>query len=312
MPEQNSRDYVGLDIAKRQLDYALSDTGAATVSYSAAGLAELIGRLRGRAHPCVVCEATGGYERTVVAALGAAGIEVCLVQPGRVRAFAHARGLLAKTDPIDARLLRQFGQTLHPRAYTPVTRAASELRAVLEYRGLLVAQLAELRSRQDVADGGLRPLLREHQARLQAALAPIEARLQAQLQTIPELAPKAQRLQQVTGVGVILAASLLAYVPELGQISDKALSALVGVAPHPRDSAANARPRQVRGGRAAVRRVLYMSAVCAARFNRTLKAFYLRLRAAGKPAMVAIVAVMRKLLCLLNRLIADPDFVLAS
>lgn len=312
MPEQDVRDYVGLDIGKRQLDYALADAATARVAYTAAGLAQLIAAVRQQPHPCVVCEATGGYERRVVAALGAAGIAVCLVSPGRVRAFARAQGLLAKTDPIDARLLRQFGQTLHPRVYTPLPRAAAELRALLEYRGLLVAQLAELPSRHEVAGETLRPLLLEHQSRLHEALAGIETRLRTQLQTQPELSAKALRLQQVTGVGVILAASLLAYVPELGQISDKSLSALVGVAPHPHDSAASSRPRHVRGGRAAIRRVLYMSAVCAARFNPRLRAFYLRLRAAGKPAMVAVVAVMRKLLCLLNRLIADPDFVLAS
>lgn len=312
MPEQEIRHYVGLDIGKRQLDYSIDERNEGQLYHPAADLAKLIEKLRALIRPCVVCESTGGYERPVLAALVAAGIEVCLVQPGRVRAFAHAEGLIAKTDRIDARLLRRFGEKLTPRLYRPAPAAATELRELLEYRQLLVAQRSELRSRLEVAGATLRPLLVEHQAILESLLATIDARIDALLQNSPELAQKAQRLQQVKGVGVVLAASLLAYVPELGQLSDKSASALLGVAPHPHDSAGTSRPRHVRGGRHVVRRVLYMSAVCAARFNPILRAFYQRLRAAAKPAKVALVAVMRKMICLLNRLIADPTFVLAS
>jgi transposase len=312
MPEQTTRDYVGLDIAKGQLDYALTDTAEGQLPHSAEGLAQLVTLLRTLPQPCVVCEATGGYERPVLAALSAAGLALCLVQPGRVRAFAYAEGLLAKTDRLDARLLRRFGQRLHPRTYVPPAPATVELRALLEYRHLLVAQLAELASRRETAPPTLARLLRAHTTTLERALAKTEKQLAAHLASAPELATKAQRLQQVTSVGPVLAATLLAYVPELGQLADKAVSALVGVAPQAHDSATTARPRHVRGGRAVVRRVLYMAAVCAARFNPVLRAFYQRLRAAGKPAMVALVAVMRKLLCVLNRLLADPDFVLAA
>jgi transposase len=311
MPEQDTRDYVGLDIAKSQLDYAIAPTNEGQLPYSRKGLTELVEKLRRLRRPCVICEATGGYERRVLAALLQAGIEVCLVMPGRVRAFAKAEGLLAKTDRIDARLLRRFGQTLAPRAYRAPSVAVEELRALLDYRRLLVEQLAELKGRQEVAVPTLRELLTHHEAMLEAALAKAEAAITAHTEKSAELCAKAQRLQQVKGVGPILAGTLLAHVPELGQITDKVLSSLIGVAPHPHDSATTSRPRHVRGGRHLVRRVLYMSAVCAARFNPHLRMFYRRLIAAGKPAKVAIVAVMRKLLCLLNRLIAQPDFVLA-
>lgn len=311
MPEQDTRDYVGLDIAKSQLDYAIAETNEGQLPYGSKGLIELVEKVRQLPRPCVICESTGGYERRVMEVLLKAGIEVCLVMPGRVRAFAKAEGLLAKTDRIDARLLRRFGQKLAPRAYRAPSAAVEELRALLDYRRLLVEQLAELKSRQEVAVPALRELLEQHEVILEAAWAKAEAAITAHLEKSAELCAKAQRLQQVKGVGPILACTLLAHVTELGQITDKALSSLIGVAPHPHDSATTSRPRHVRGGRNIVRRVLYMSAVCAARFNPHLKVFYRRLIEAGKPAKVAIVAVMRKLLCLLNRLIAKPDFILA-
>lgn len=311
MPEQDTRDYVGLDIAKSQLDYAIDETNEGQLPYGSKGLTELVDKVRRLPRPCVICESTGGYERRVLEVLLKAGIEVCLVMPGRVRAFATAEGLLAKTDRIDARLLRRFGQKISPRTYCAPSTAVEELRALLDYRRLLVDQLAELKSRQEVAVPKLRELLQQHEAMLEAALEKAEAAITTHTEESAELCAKAQRLQQVKGVGPVLACTLLAHVPELGQITDKTLSSLIGVAPHPRDSAKTSRPRHVRGGRHLVRRVLYMSAVCAARFNPHLKVFYRRLIDAGKPAKVAIVAVMRRLLCLLNRLIAQPDFVLA-
>jgi transposase len=312
MPEQNTRDYVGLDIAKCQLDYALNEADAGRLTYDASGLDKLLEKLRTLRRPCVVCEATGGYERRVLAALTAAGIEVCLVMPGRVRAFAKAEGLLAKTDPIDAQLLRRFGQKMTPRVYSAPAAEVSELRALLEYRRMVVAQFAELHSRRETALATLQQLLTAHEESLKTMLADTDARIGAHIEAHAELHDKAQRMQQIVGVGPVLSATMLAHVPELGQVPDKTLSALIGVAPHANDSATTSRPRHVQGGRQIVRCVLYMSAVCAVRHNPILKAFYQRLRAAGKPAKLGLVAVMRKLLCLLNRLIADPNFVLAT
>ncbi len=312
MPGTAEPEYVGLDIAKDRLDYALPNDQLGHCTNDAHGHEVLIRRLRLLGAPRVVCEASGGYERAVVATLLAAGIEVCLVQPGRVRAFAHAEGLLAKTDPLDAQLLRRFGQTLHPRLAVPTDPAARILRELLEHRRLLTAQLGEVEGRLPLAGPTLGALLQRHQRFLVAELATVEQLIRQHIDHDPDLKQKSARLQQVQGVGPILAATLLAHVPELGHIESAQLSVLVGVAPFAHDSGADLRPRHIRGGRAVVRHVLYMAALCAIRCNPILAAFYRRLRQAGKPPKVGIVAVMRKLLVLLNRLVADPGFLLAS
>lgn len=306
-PEAN---YAGLDIAKDRLDYALSDERAGHVSNNADGHARLLTLLRGFASVRVVCEASGGYERAVVAALLGAGLEVCVVQPGRVRAFAHAEGLLAKTDAIDAALLRRFGEKMQPRLAVPADPASATLRELLEHRRGLSDQLVAVGNRLELAGKTLRSLLERHERFLQKELSAVEAMIETHIKQEPTLREKAARLRQLQGVGPILAATLLGYVPELGQIDSAQLSALIGVAPFARDSGQTFRPRHVRGGRAVVRHVLYMAALAATRFNPILAAFYARLLAAGKPKMVCLVAVMRRMLGVLNRLLADPQFVL--
>jgi transposase len=312
MPATAESDYVGLDISKDRLDYALSDHQVEHCANDPQGHAALIACLRRLRAARVVCEASGGYEHAVVAALLDAGIEVCLVQAGRVRAFAHAEGLLAKTDRIDARLLRRFGQKINPRLTVPTDPAALALRELLEHRRNLSNQLSEVEGRLPLAGKTLAPLLQRQRKFLVAELAAVEKMIKDHIDQDPDLRQKSERLQQVKGVGPVLAATLLAHVPELGQIESAKISVLVGVAPFANDSGTAYLPRHIRGGRAVVRHVLYMAALCAARFNPVLAAFYQRLRQAGKPNKVCIVAVMRKLLVLLNRLIAEPDFVLSS
>lgn len=302
--------YAGLDVAKDRLDYALPDERAGYVSNNAEGHARLLRLLRSFAGVRVVCEASGGDERAAVAALLAGGLEVCVVQPGRVRAFALAEGLLAKTDPIDAALLRRFGEKMQPRLAVPTDPAAATLRELLEHRRGLSDQLVAVRNRLELAGPTLRPLLQRQEHFLQKELVAVEAMIAAHIDQDPSLREKAARLRQVQGVGPILAATLLGYVPELGRIESAQLCALIGVAPFARDSGHHSRPRHVRGGRAVVRQVLYMAAVAATRFNPILGAFYARLVAAGKPKLVCLVAVMRKMLGVLNRLLADPQFVL--
>jgi transposase len=312
MPAPAEPQYVGLDIAKDQLDYCFSDTVEGHLANTAAERASFIQRLRALEGARVVCEASGGYEKIIVAELLAAGIEVCVVQPGRVRAFAQAEGLLAKTDRLDARLLRRYGQKIALRLTEPINQAAATLRELLEHRRQLTTQLCEVDNRLDLAGATLHQLLRRQQAFLQKQIAQVEKMIKEHIDGDPGLRTKAERLQQIKGVGPVLSATILAYVPELGRIEAAQLSALIGVAPHPRDSGATRFPRHVRGGRAQVRHVLYMAAVCAARANPILAAFYQRLRANGKPAKVCLVAVMRKLVCLMNHLIQDPHFALAK
>jgi transposase len=232
MPEQ-APDYVGLDVAQARLDYCLNEHEEEGCENNAEGRHQLIARLKGLARPRVVCEASGGYEKMIVAELLGAGIEVCVVQPGRVRAFAYAEGLLAKTDRIDARLLRRFGQAVTLRLAEPVEPVAGTLRELLEHRRQLTEQLSELEGRLALAGATLKKLLHQQRAFLQQQIKTVEKMIDEHIDHHPTLRDKAARLQQLKGVGPVLAATLLAYVPELGRIASAKLSALIGVAPHP-------------------------------------------------------------------------------
>lgn len=311
MPAKLPPTYVGLDISKDQLDYCLGETEEGRCAYTPEGRAELIQKLRALPGARVVCEASGGYEKLIVAELLQAGIEVCVVQPGRVRAFAYAEGLMAKTDRIDARLLRRFGEKITLRLVVPADAATTTLRELLEHRRQLITQLTEVAGRLPLAGPTLGKLLTTQQQFLEKQIAKVEKLIEQHIERDPELKKKSTRLQQITGVGPVLSATVLAYIPELGQLESGQLSALVGVAPFPDDSGKTRAPRHVRGGRTQVRHVLYMAAISASRSNPILAEFYQRLRAKGKPAKVCLVAVMRKMVCLMNKLIQDPEFVLA-
>lgn len=311
MPAKVPPRYVGLDIAKDQLDYCLSETAEGRWAHTPEGRAALIGQLRAIPGARVVCEASGGYEKVIVAEMLQAGLEVCVVSPGRVRAFAYAEGLMAKTDRLDAGLLRRFGEKMAPRLAVPVDPAASVLRELLEHRRQLTTQLSEVEGRLPLAGKTLAGLLTTQQKFLTRQIAEVEKMIAQHLDQDPDLKGKAERLQQIKGVGPVLSATILAYVPELGQIESAELSSLLGVAPFAGDSGKSHPPRHVRGGRAQVRHVLYMAAVSASRSNPILAAFYQRLRNNGKPAKVCLVAVMRKMACLMNKMLQDPDFVLA-
>jgi transposase len=303
--------YVGLDISKDQLDYCLSETTEGRCAYTAAGRAELIKKIGALPKARVVCEASGGYEKLIVAELLQSGIEVCVVQPGRVRAFAYAEGLLAKTDRIDARLLRRFGEKIALRLAVPGDPAATTLRELLEHRRQLLTQLTEVDGRLPLAGPTLGKLLITQQKFLIQQIAEVEKMIETHIDQDPDLKKKSDRLQQVKGVGPVLSATVLAYVPELGQMESAQLTALLGLAPYPDESGLKHSPRHIRGGRAQVRHVLYMAAVSASRSNPILAEFYQRLHANGKPAKVCLVAVMRKMACLMNKMLQDPDFVLA-
>jgi transposase len=310
MPDTSTPHYVGLDIGKDKLDYSITDTEEGSCANSPEGRGSLIKRLLKLSAPRVVCEASGGYEKLIVAELLAAGIEVCVVQPVRVRAYANAEGLLAKTDRIDARLLRRFGKSINPRLAVPTDESSAVLRELIEHRRKLTTQLTEVQERRALAGRTLDKLLQHHGTFLKKEIDAVDRLIEEHIDNDPDMRSKSERLQQVRGIGPILAATALAYIPELGKLEDAQLSALLGVAPHPKDSCHCKAPRHVRGGRSQVRHVLYMAAVTASRCNPILSGFYQRLHSNGKPPKVCLIAVMRKLACLMNRLIADPNFVL--
>jgi transposase len=301
--------YVGLDVSRDRLGHAIDGGHCRHVASTQAGRRELCAApATPKPAPRVICEAGGGYERPALAVLLAAGIDVCLVNPGRVRAFTRAGGLPAKTGGIDAAPPKRSGEKMQPRSHAPMQPETVTPRELLEYRRTLGDQLAAMRNRRAQAGEILRALLDGHLRDLGQKPAQIERRIEARIDTHPTLRGPAAWLRQLQGVGPVPAATLPAYVPEPGQIDDKPLCALVGVAPYARDSGASRRPRHAHGGRAAARHVLHMAAVCAARCNPVLRAFYQRLRDTGRPAALALTAVMRKMPGVLNRLLADPLF----
>lgn len=304
--------YVSLDVSKARLDYAIAGQKCLQVPNTAAGIAQLITAIQPLPGARVVCEATGGYERRLLELLHQARVPVCRLQPGRVRHFAEAEGTLAKTDRIDVGVIYRYACSMHPRAEKPPLPEVAALRELLDYRRQLVEQLTQTTNRLETAGPTLQALLGAQREQLTASVARADKLVREHLKAHPALHAKAERMQQLQGVGPVLATTLVAYLPELGEEEDKRIAALVGVAPHAHDSGETSRPRHARGGRVEVRNVLYMAAVSASQHNPVLSVFYQRLRAAGKPANVCLLAVMRKMIVVLNRMLKDPHFTLVS
>lgn len=310
--------YAGLDIAKATLQVHLEGR-AQELPNTAAGHTRLlqwcaqIEAAQAHTRIQVILEATGGYEAAVVAALHAAGQPLSVLQPARVRAFAKAQGHHAKTDPIDAALLAAFGASVRPVPCPAPSPAQSHLVSWVSRRAQLVeTRVVELNRAEHYHDKLLQKQSRQFQALLARQIAECERVIAAQLKAEAPMQARAVRLQQVPGVGPIVAAVLQAHLPELGQIEDAQATALAGLAPYNRDSGQRSGVRFIRGGRVAVRSALYMAALSAIRHDPILTQFYQRLRAAGKAKMVALTAVMRKLLVLLNRLLRNPHFKLQA
>lgn len=312
MPAQECPSFIGVDVAKLTLAIQFPDQLWSTPN-TAHGHATFIAKARALGPVQIICEATGGYERALVAALHHAGIAVSVINPRQVRDFARACGRLAKTDAIDASVLRDYGEKLRPPADSPPAEGEDELAELVRARQDLVGLITdEINRREHARLPALVKLSHARQKQLEKQLAQLDALLDAHLATRAELTAKAERLQQVAGVGRISALTVLALLPELGRIGDAQASALVGVAPLNHDSGQFRGQRHIHGGRAAVRRVLYMAALAATQHNPILKTFYLRLREKGKPAKLALTAVMRKLVILMNRLLKNPHFNLVS
>jgi transposase len=304
--------YVGMDIAKATLDlYAplAPRPESRQVANNPTGHRALVRWLQKLGLVHIVCEATGGYERSVVTALQQAGIAVSVVNPRRARDFARAQGRLAKTDRLDAQVLAEFGQRLQPVA-TPVPSAAQRQLAELVSRRQQVQQLrtAERNRLEHTTHPDVRRQLQRHLIGLVRQLEQIDAWINELVHAEPALTHQVARLCAVVGVGRITAVVLLATMPELGVLNRRQAAALAGVAPFNRDSGPRRGHRLIGGGRANARRALYMAALVAAFNNPRFQVFYQRLIAAGKAPKVALVAVMRKLIILLNQLLKNPEF----
>jgi len=304
--------YAGLDIAKSNLQLHLAGRFY-DLTNTATGHRRLLKLLALQPEVQVVCEATGGYERNVVAALHQANVPVSVLNPARVRHFARAGGQRAKTDNIDAAVLSAYGGALTPKPTAPRTPLEQQLTELIRRRGqvldILVAQ------RQQVEGLTVPALRRQAQSlvrRLESDLEQIQTQLKALRKQAPDLDQRVQKLEAITGVGTLTALGVLAELPELGTLNRRQVAALAGLAPHPRESGQWQGRRTIGGGRAPVRRALYMAALVASRSNRQLKEFYQRLRSAGKPAKVALAALMRKLIVLMNQILKNPNFVLQN
>jgi transposase len=303
--------YAGLDIAKASLQLHLQNRSY-DLSNTSAGHAQLIKRLAAIPGAHVICEATGGYERAVVAALQAANLPVSIINPARVRQFARASGELAKTDPIDASMLTAFGFAFAPDPTPPRTAAEIKMAALVTRRAqLLELRVAETQRADTCAEPSLSKLFRSWLPQIEKQITKVEALIEELLAEQTTLAHHVERLDEITGVGRITAVTVLANMPELGQLNRRQAAALAGLSPYNRDSGQWAGKRCITGGRNEVRRALYMAALSASRRNHHLKPFYDRLIAAGKPAKVALTAVMRKLIILMNHLLKNPSFSLA-
>jgi transposase len=302
--------HTGLDIAKLNLQLHLAGR-IHDLPNTAAGHRRLLKLLAVHPGAHVICEATGGYERQVVSALHQAQVAVTVLNPARVRHFARATGQRAKTDNIDATVLSAYGQALQPKPTAPRTEQEQHLAELIRRRVQVLEMLVAQRQQAErLTVPALRRQAQSLVRRLERDVEQIEAQLKEQRTQIGALDQRAQKLEAITGVGAITALSVLAELPELGKLNRRQAAALAGLAPHPRESGQWHGRRTVGGGRAPVRRALYMAALVAARSNHQIKAFYQRLRAAGKPAKVALTAVMRKLIVLMNQILKNPNFAL--
>jgi transposase len=298
---------VGIDVHKTTLEIAEHGGRQWQRPRTAAGLARLVEELRARRPDRIVLEPSGRYDRRVIEALQAAALPVARVHATRVRHFAKAHNIQAKADRLDARLLALFGVTMQPRVLVPLPPAARQLRDLTTRRRQLTAMIADERRRLEEAP----PVSAASIQRLLAVLAAERDALDHQITALVAAEPVWQRrraiLLSVPGIGAQTAALLLAVLPELGQLDAKAIAALVGVAPITHQSGATPGHARIHGGREAVRTGLWMPTLTARRCNPAIRAFAARLTAAGKPAKVVTTACLRKLLTLLNTLLAKDQ-----
>jgi transposase len=300
----SSQIFVGIDVAKAHLDIALRPTGERwAVANADFGMAALVERLQAVQPNLIVREATGGYQRAVVAALAAAGRPVAVVNPRQARDVAKATGQLAKTDALDARALAHVAEAVRPPPRPVPDAQTDERRALLARRRQLVAMRTAEQQRLGTAPPRLQTDIQAPITWLNTRLAALDDDLDTTRRTSPVWREREDLLRSVPGIGPVCTRTLLLDLPELGTLSRQQLAALVGVAPLNRDSGTLRGSRTIWGGRASVRATLYMSTLVAVRYNPVLKAFYERLRAAGKAAKVALTACMRKLLTILNAIV---------
>ncbi len=305
---------IGVDVAKLKLDICMPDNSFITIDNDEASFKQLIKTLPDTQAVCFVMEATGGYEKRLANFLLSKGIAVSVVNAKRVRDYAKAIGQHAKNDRIDARVIRQYGEIAQPKQREPRSKKAHQLEALMKRRDQLVKQRTVEKQHLEAANDpystrSIKKFIKTFDQEIER----IEAKIKKLIEADEALQQRIKQLTQVDGIGTVTASTLIAQLPELGQLSNKQISALVGVAPFCKDSGTLKGRRVVWGGRALVRSTLYMATLTAVRYNAPIRAFYQRLIAKGKLKKVALVACMRKLLVILNAMTKkgsewDPNF----
>ncbi len=305
--------FVGIDVAKATLSVAFGPTATAReIPNTETAWVRLAEELAPLAPTLIVLEATGGLERGVAATLAAAGLPVAVVNPRQVHDFIRCTGQWAKTDALDAQMLARFAEAVRPPVRPRPDAATEALQAAVARRRQLVEMLTAERNRRSSTPSALRAGLEEHITWLTKQIRSLDKELDTLLAASATWHEQDERLRSVPGIGPVVSATLLAELPELGTLNRREVAALVGVAPFSQDSGRWHGARSIAGGRASARAATYMATLVATRYNPAVAAFYARLRAAGKPAKVALVACMRKLLTILNALLKhkatwEPD-----
>ena len=304
-----TKKYAGVDVCKSNLDVNLEGKALSVLNKPTEVKAMLHGLLDENPNLQIICEPTGGYERLLVASCHEIGIPISVVHANKIRNYAAAKGQLAKTDEIDAESIREYGEVFKPLPDRVPSEAERQLSAAVRRKDKLTRILAaEKTTLQKITDTFVRNDLEVSIRHYKRRLAECEKQIQKLIKSDAEFQKKKNQMEQIKGVGPGVSSVLIAEMPELGTISDEKASRLVGVAPLNRDSGTWRGTRTIHGGRALVRRSLYMPALSAAMHNPILKAFYQHLRAKNKPHHVALTAVIRKLVCLINRVLSDPNF----
>jgi len=298
--------YVGIDVSKDRLDVAvLGEERVWQVDNTQEGIVSLVEEMQEVCPELIVVEATGGYQRAVVEALFQVGLAVAVVNPARVRQFARACGLLAKTDKLDAQVLAVFGQKVQPRRYEVKSEAGKQLSALLVRRRQLEEMLKAEQNRLRTISQSLRGSVERIIACLKEEKQVLDAQIRQYMQEQTTWQEQTEILGSAPGVGMVTTATLLAELPELGKMDRKKIAALVGVAPMNFDSGKKRGYRKTKGGRTDVRSVLYMSTLVATRYNPMIRAQYQQLLKRGKEKKVALTACMRKFLTILNAMLRD-------
>lgn len=301
-----SEAYVGVDVGKTWLDVALWGSEAVwRVSNDDEGVAKIMARVAAMEPQLIAVEATGGYEQLLVQSMLLNSLPVAVVNPTRVRALSKATGKLAKTDVIDARLIAEYAFKVQPEALAPKEAHEIRLNALVTRREQLVEMRTAEQNRLGTAQNSMQADIRQHIEWLSVRIEELEAQIKELVDSLPEWREQAQRLDSIPGVGMITAVTVLAEMPELGQLDRQKIAALAGLAPFNRDSGQKRGKRRIFGGRKGIRRVLYMACLSAKKCNPVIRSLFERLMKKGKVFKVAITACMRKMLTIMNAMTRD-------